>query len=181
MVASDLHGSLHYGKMLIDRFIEERADEMILLGDLYYHGPRNPLAEGYDPLGLAELLNAYKDKLIVIKGNCDSEVDEMVSEFKFLDTLTVNYEGIKLTLSHGHRYDIGFFPPDTGEVFLYGHTHQGFLTEKEGVIVGNPGSITLPKGGTPRSYITIDEKTVALKDLESGKVIDQRPLNLSGR
>lgn len=171
VVASDLHGSFLYGKELIDRFLEEKGDELILLGDLYYHGPRNPLPEGYDPMALAGFLNSYKERLTVIKGNCDSEVDEMISDFKFLDTRTVDYGAVKLTLTHGHRYDINNLPEGVGNVFLYGHIHQGFLTKKDGIIIGNPGSTTLPKGGTPRSYIVIDNNAVTLKDLLTKKTI----------
>lgn len=169
MVASDLHGSFDNGKILMERFELEKADKLVLLGDLYYHGPRNPLTEGYDPMALANLLNYYKDKIFAIKGNCDSEVDEMVSEFK----LNPGYAhvdiggGKRLTVTHGHLYDNHAYPPYLGDIFLFGHIHTGFLERRaDGGIVGNPGSISLPKNGTPKSYITIDENAVTLKTLD---------------
>ncbi|MDD3947317.1 MAG: phosphodiesterase [Clostridia bacterium] len=175
LVASDLHGSLENGKLLLERFEKEKADKLVLLGDLYYHGPRNPLTEGYDPMALANLLNHYKDKLFVIKGNCDSEVDEMVSEFKFHQgyaNLDIG-EGKTLTITHGHLYDNHAYPPDCGEVFLFGHIHTGFLERREdGGIVGNPGSVSLPKNGTPKSYLTIESSFVTLKTLD-GMQIDR--------
>ncbi|MFA5450351.1 MAG: phosphodiesterase [Clostridia bacterium] len=177
IIASDLHGSLKYGQMLIDNFYKEKGDELILLGDLYYHGPRNALPNGYQPMELANALNKLKDKIIAVRGNCDSEVDEMVSEFKFLDTITIDYGIFALTLTHGHIYDQHNMPKGVGDIFLHGHTHIGFIAEQDGIIVANPGSVTLPKGGTPRSYLTLDEKEIILKELESGLIISKRPIS----
>ena len=84
LVASDVHGSSFYANKLIEKFLEEKCDKLILLGDLYYHGPRNDLPYEYAPKDVIKLFNSYKDKIIAIKGNCDAEVDEMVSEFKFV-------------------------------------------------------------------------------------------------
>lgn len=174
LVASDIHGSLTNGKQLLERFELERADKLILLGDLYYHGIRNPLTEGYDPLSLASLLNNYKESIFAIKGNCDSEVDEMVSEFKmhygYADISLPN--GKKLTLTHGHLYNPDNLPDNCGDVFLFGHIHTGFLQKlADGRIIGNPGSVSLPKNGTPKSYITIDSQSIALKTL-NGEQLD---------
>ncbi len=180
MVASDLHGSFYNGKLLLERFESEKAEQLVLLGDLYYHGPRNPLTEGYDPLALANLLNIYKNQLYVVKGNCDSEVDEMVSQFPFhpgYAHLALD-NGKKLTVTHGHLYDNHMFPPDCGEVFLFGHIHTGFLEKQEdGRIVGNPGSVSLPKNGTPKSYIVIDKGAVILKNLD-GSILDRQTIQL---
>jgi len=178
MVASDLHGSLINGKLLMERFELEKADMLVLLGDLYYHGPRNPLTEGYDPLALAGLLNIYKNQIYVIKGNCDSEVDEMVSEFPLHQGYAhLPLDGGKtLTVTHGHLYDNHMLPPDCGDVFLFGHIHTGFLEREEnGRIIGNPGSISLPKNGTPKSYIVIDKGAVILKKLD-GMTIDRQEM-----
>ena len=45
MIASDIHGSAHYCRQLLERFQEEAPDQLVLLGDLLYHGPRNALPE----------------------------------------------------------------------------------------------------------------------------------------
>jgi hypothetical protein len=171
IIASDLHGSFYYGKKLLDCFLREKGDTLILLGDIYYHGPRNPLEREYNPMALAELLNLHKDKLVVIKGNCDSEVDEMISQFAFLSTRTIDFGKFKITLTHGHLYDINNMPKDVGDIFLYGHTHIGFIEKRDKTIVANPGSVTLPKGGTERSYLTIDGDEIRLVGLESGNEI----------
>jgi|AGTN01.3.fsa_nt_gi phosphoesterase, MJ0936 family len=175
LVASDIHGSLFYGQKLIDRFEEGRYKELILLGDLYYHGPRNPLAEGYDPMALSKLLNKYADRIVAIKGNCDSEIDETISDFKLLPTTTADYGGLKLTLTHGHVYNEDNIPENVGDALLYGHFHEGFIKRKGRLVVANPGSTTLPKNNTPRSYISIDaeKKIIRLHELETGKILQE--------
>jgi len=171
MVASDLHGSLYYGKMLVDAFLKEKAETLVLLGDLYYHGPRNPLEREYDPMGLSNLLNEISEKLVVIKGNCDSEVDEMISNFKFLSAQTIKFGNLNIALAHGHLSDINNMPKGEYDMFLHGHTHIGFIDKIDGIFVANPGSVTLPKGGTPRSYLVIDNSEIRLVNLESGEII----------
>ena len=89
LIASDLHGSAFYSAKLLERFNNEKADKLILLGDIYNHGPRNPFPTEYNPGEVAILLNSIKDKLIVVKGNCDSEVDKMISEFDFFENTIV--------------------------------------------------------------------------------------------
>ena len=86
LIASDVHGSAYYADRIVERAKAENADLIILLGDIYNHGPRNPLPKDYAPMKVAETLNAVKDKLIVVKGNCDSQVDTLISEFDFIDS-----------------------------------------------------------------------------------------------
>ena len=60
LVASDIHGSLYYTKKLLELIDKENPDKIILLGDLYYHGPRNPLPEEYNPMEVSKILNSLK-------------------------------------------------------------------------------------------------------------------------
>lgn len=165
LVASDVHGSAHFTQKLLERFSEEGADQLVLLGDIYNHGPRNPLPEGYDPMGVAALLNPLVAKLTVVKGNCDSDVDTLISDFEFVSEAYLFLGGKKVFLQHGDRFNIDRLPKNCGDAFLYGHYHTGFIEERQGVLVANCGSVSLPKGGTPRSYILLDEKGICLKDL----------------
>ena len=93
LIASDIHGSRIYAQRVADLLGEEGADRLILLGDIYNHGPRNPLPEGYDPMGVAKILNGLVDRLTVIKGNCDSDVDTMISDFEFVSEGVLIAEG----------------------------------------------------------------------------------------
>lgn len=170
LIASDLHGSEFYTKKLLERYKAEGAEQLILLGDIYNHGPRNPLPEGYDPMGVAALLNPLVKELTVIKGNCDSDVDTLISDFEFVSEAYVFADGKKVFLQHGDRFSIVDLPKNCGDAFVYGHYHTGFIEGKGGVIVANCGSVSLPKGGTPRSYILLDGHGLRLKDIDGNDI-----------
>lgn len=101
MIASDIHGSAHYCRRMLDAFDREDADRLLLLGDILYHGPRNDLPEGYAPKEVIAMLNERKSQIFCVRGNCDTEVDQMVLEFPILADYCI------LTLDageHGGRY-----------------------------------------------------------------------------
>ena len=175
LVFSDIHGSSYYANKIKEIVDKENPDKIILLGDIYYHGPRNNLSQEYAPMKVAEILNGLKEKLLVVKGNCDAEVDEMISEFKFEDHLLLNINGKNIYFTHGHKYNIEVIPYEDFEILIYGHIHQGFIQEKEGYIFANPGSISLPKCGTEHSYLVLDEGIITLKDVD-GNVIQEYKL-----
>lgn len=172
LVISDIHGSSFYAKKIQDIYNIENPDKIIILGDLYYHGPRNSLTEEYNPMEVAKVLNKYKDIVLCTKGNCDAEVDEMISEFEFEDYIKLTINGVDFFFSHGHKYNMDNIPP-VGKVVVYGHFHTGFIEEQYGVIFANPGSISLPKNNTKHSYLVIDDKELILKDID-GSIIDKR-------
>lgn len=172
LIISDIHGSSYYARKMEEIYNKENPDKIILLGDLYYHGPRNNLTEEYNPNEVAKILNQYKDKILCTKGNCDAEVDEMISEFKFEEYIEFEINGVKFFFSHGHKYNMDNVPP-TGNVVVYGHFHTGFIHEEYGVIFANPGSISLPKNNTEHSYLIIDDYELILKNV-NGEVIERR-------
>lgn len=172
VIISDIHGSGYYAKRIKEIVETENPDKIVLLGDLYYHGPRNDLSQEYAPMKVAEVLNSLKEKLLVVKGNCDAEVDEMISEFKFEDHILMEVNDKKVYFTHGHKYNIEVIPYDEFDILIYGHIHQGFIEEKEGFLFANPGSISLPKGGTEHSYLVFDENKLILKNVD-GKVIKE--------
>ena len=171
VIVSDIHGSYYYAQRLKEIVEKENPDKVILLGDLYYHGPRNDLSQEYNPMEVSKILNAMKDKLLVVKGNCDAEVDEMISEFKFEDHLCLELNGKKIYFTHGHKYNIEVIPYEDFEVLIYGHIHIGFIEEKEGYLFANPGSISLPKGGSRHSYLLLTEEGLTLKDVD-GEILN---------
>ena len=176
VVASDLHGSVLYTEKLVRAFEREKADLLILLGDIYYHGPRNPLPEDYLPKGVAEILNGIKAKIVVLKGNCDSAVDAMISEFDFIEDMVLSVNGKTVFLTHGHVFNKDAMSKTRYSAVLYGHFHTGFIERKNGVLLGNPGSVSLPKNGTPRSYFTLDDSgAIALKTLD-GEVLREETI-----
>ena len=172
LVISDIHGSSYYANKIKEIVSKENPDKIILLGDLYYHGPRNDLTQEYAPMEVAEVLNRLKEKLLVVKGNCDAEVDEMISDFKFEEYLLLDINGKKIYFNHGHKYNIENIPYEDFEILIYGHIHQGFIQEKEGYLFANPGSISLPKCGTEHSYLILEEDKLILKNVE-GTVLQE--------
>lgn len=175
LIISDIHGSLYYAKMIPKLLNNENANKIILLGDLYYHGPRNPLSKEYNPMEVSKILNDLKEKLEVIKGNCDAEVDEMISNFDFKEHIVHKIGNKKIYFTHGHKNNIDKLPNEDFDIMIYGHFHTGYIKEKEGKIFANPGSISLPKNNTKHSYIVLDENTMILKDID-GVILEEKKL-----
>lgn len=171
LVVSDIHGSGFYASKISEIFKRESPDMLILLGDLYYHGPRNPLTRGYDPMKVANIFNSLKDKILCVRGNCDAEVDQMISEFEMQDFIKIDIGKKRFLFTHGHKYNIDNIPEGV-DVLVHGHFHTGFIKEKGNVIVVNAGSISLPKENTANSYVIIDDDMIALKDID-GNIIDK--------
>jgi len=168
-VISDLHGSYPNVLKALEHFESSKADVLVILGDLLYHGPRNPLPEGYDPLKLFELLNHYADKIIAVRGNCDSEVDQMVLEFSITeDYRIIQMENRKVFISHGHVYGPDNLPKGItpNDIFLSGHIHLPIAKHNGICHIGNPGSLSLPKEGHPPTFGIVDEQTWTIYDLD---------------
>ncbi len=164
MFISDIHGSLFYLEKVLARFEAEKADQLIILGDLLYHGPRNPLPEGYQPAEVAKKLNAYRHKILSIRGNCDSEVDQMVIEFPIMaDYALILAEGRRIYAVHGHGDPLKL---QIGDIQIQGHTHIPLAQHVDGVYWLNPGSISLPKENSPHSYGILEGDDFEIKDLE---------------
>jgi len=172
LVVSDIHGSGYYANKIKEIEAKEKPNKIILLGDIYYHGPRNPLTKDYNPGEVANILNHLKEKILCVKGNCDAEVDEMISEFEFKDNIELIIHGKRFFFTHGHKYNIYNLPQNV-DILIYGHFHTGFMQEKDGIICINSGSLSLPKNNTKNSYLIIDDKKIVLKDLEEN-VIEEK-------
>ena len=166
LIASDLHGSAYYAEKIVDIMKEEKADKLIFLGDIYNHGPRNSLPKEYNPMKVSEILNSIKEDIIVIKGNCDSQVDTMISEFDFIENMCVVVGSKTAFLTHGHVYNKDAMPKTKFDIVIYGHFHTGFIQTINGCVVCNAGSLSLPKNDTKNSYIILDEQNLILKDID---------------
>ena len=168
LIASDLHGGADACQKLCEIFAQSGAEKLVLLGDVLYHGPRNDLPEGYAPKKVIPLLNAIADKIICVRGNCDAEVDGMVLDFDVLSASKALSDGdLTLYLHHGH-HDLPTLAP--GTVVLYGHTHIVEHHTEDGLHFFNPGSVTIPKGGNPPTYMLYENRTFTAYDL-TGNVI----------
>ena len=175
MVASDIHGSEYYCKKMLEAFEQEEADRLLLLGDILYHGPRNDLPRDYQPKKVIELLNARKDKLLCVRGNCDTEVDQMVLDFPIMADYAILVMGEHVIYAtHGHVFGEQNPPKiQKGDILLCGHTHVPKCVEHENYIYMNPGSVSIPKENSYHGYMLMDEQEVCWKDFE-GNVYDRR-------
>lgn len=169
MIASDIHGSSYYSKLMLEAFKKENADRLLLLGDILYHGPRNDLPKGYAPKEVITMLNGIKDKIVCVRGNCDTEVDQMVLEFPIMADYAVIMLGSHMIYAtHDHHYNESNLPPlQKGDILLNGHTHVPQYTVHENYIYMNPGSISIPKEKSNNSYMMIYENKFVWKSIEN--------------
>jgi putative phosphoesterase len=155
LVFSDLHGSAPAARRIADLARQRRPDYLVCLGDILYHGPRNPLPPGYDPARAAEALAPLAGRILAVRGNCDSDVDAMVLPFPLArELIWILDDGLRICASHGHLFSPQALPPLAGgDVFLFGHIHTPMAeTSAQGIHLCNPGSLVLPKDGHPASY-----------------------------
>ncbi len=173
LIASDLHGDLDSAEKLLDAFRREGADRLLLLGDYLYHGPRNGLPPTYAPKKVIELLNANAAHILAIRGNCDSEVDQMVLKFPMMaEYALLSLDGLTVYATHGHKENIDN-PPKLapGDLLLCGHTHiPKFLAFGKENVYLNPGSVSMPKEGNPCTYLVYENRTFTLKTLDGNLI-----------
>ena len=168
LIASDMHGSAYYCRCLLERYREEKPDKLLLLGDILYHGPRNDLPREYAPKEVLAMLNEMKEEILCVRGNCDTEVDQMVLPFPVMaDYCLLEQGGHVIFATHGHHYNLDN-PPllKAGDGLLHGHTHVPAKDSSLGFWHLNPGSVAIPKEGSAHSYMTLENGVFTWKDLE---------------
>lgn len=176
LILSDIHGSAIAARQALTFFEKFNCDKIFLLGDTLYHGPRNPLPAGHGPMGVVDALAPYKERIVAVRGNCDADVDLMMLDMPIEDEYAVVRDSnTTLFLSHGHIFMPECFPADAFhtlapndlelsatnvDAYIYGHTHIWKLEKNfKGVLLVNPGSTSLPKGGTPPTFALYESAT----------------------
>ena len=179
MIAADIHGSALYCRQLCELFKDSGAQKLLLLGDILYHGPRNALPQGYDPKKVCALLNPLKDSILCVRGNCDSEVDQMLLHFPITAPWQqVLLEKQRLFLTHGHLFGPENLPAlNQNDVLVYGHTHLPVAEQRGEIFHFNPGSVSIPKGGNPASYGMLDNDVLSVIALNDQSIIAQVAIN----
>ena len=168
MIMSDIHGSVACIEKMWERFNEDKPDRIILLGDLLYHGPRNALPSEYDTEKAAKLLNQHSDIITSVRGNCDSEVDQMLLDFIIESPhMILSDSGLNIFITHGHFYNTMNLPPMSNiDILMHGHTHiPAFEKIADNKYYINPGSISIPKGNSENSYILYENKKFTWKTI----------------
>lgn len=168
LIASDIHGSAYFCKKLLRAYDKENADRLILLGDILYHGPRNDLPRDYAPKEVIAMLNERKSDILAVRGNCDTEVDQMVLEFPILaDYAIIPIGNNMIFATHGHNHNCEKLPPlKAGDILLHGHTHVSKCESLSEFVYMNPGSVSIPKENSPNGYMTLENNHFEWKDLE---------------
>ena len=180
MIASDIHGSAYYTRLIAETYREEKPDKLLLLGDILYHGPRNNLPKEYSPRDVFAMLNGMSEEILCVQGNCDSDVDQMVLEFPIKAESCIIYSGSRMIFAtHGHIYNTETPPMlKHGDILLHGHTHvtnwDTFGANENYYL--NPGSVSLPKEGYRHSYMIFEDGTFLWKDIETGEVFHELKL-----
>ena len=164
MFISDIHGNVNDLEECINVFKKEKADRLIILGDTVSSTNME------DTQKIAQILNFMKDKIEVIRGNCDNYDFEEKLEVELFDIDTLYINGKFVTVAHGHHANAYELPRDCGSIFIQGHTHVPMLNKIGDKIVGNPGSISRPKGTDMRCYILMEEDKISLKTID-GKLV----------
>ncbi|MBO4297425.1 MAG: phosphodiesterase [Clostridia bacterium] len=176
MIASDIHGSARWCRALLEARERERPAKLLLLGDILYHGPRNPLPDEYAPARVAEMLNAIGSEILCVRGNCDSDVDQMVLDCPIMAEYCVVYAGGRMVFAtHGHVFNEEAPPKlKKGDILLHGHTHVQVCREYDGYACVNPGSISLPKDGSWRGYMLLTDEGFIWKTLDGEEKMAMR-------
>ncbi len=157
---SDIHGNVDRLKEVIEIFNKEEADRLVILGDTCAYLSKSSDEE------MAEILNSMKDKVEVIRGNCDTRSFEEMLQFEMFDMDNIYANGKIITVTHGHYYNSNELPYNCGEIFIQGHTHVSILKKEKDKIFANPGSVSRPRGVDLRCYILVNESKIVLKTLE---------------
>lgn len=172
MIASDIHGSAYYCEKMLEAYDREKADKLLILGDILYHGPRNDLPKDYEPKKVISMLNGRKEELLCVRGNCEAEVDQMVLEFPVMAEYALLYlDGHTVFATHGHIYNKRQLPPlKEGDILLHGHTHVQAMEELDGYYYLNPGSVSIPKEDNVNSYMIYENHSFYIKDMEGNNI-----------
>ena len=167
MFASDIHGSAYYCEKMLECYRKENAERLWILGDILYHGPRNDLPKEYAPKKVIPMLNEIKEQICAVRGNCDTEVDQMVLEFPILADYSLLVEGdLRIYATHGHVYnEQHMLPLMPGDILIHGHTHIYEAKKAGEQYILNPGSVSIPKGGNPATYAILEDGVFSIKDL----------------
>lgn len=171
LFASDIHGRLERAKRLAQLIDKENPDRILLLGDYLYNGPRNGVPADYDPMQVSLILNRFVDKIIGVRGNCDSRIDDELLHFPLVDNRQLVLAGLEFDLYHGDAFSLKGLAPHPGAVLVSGHTHLYILKKENGFIYLNPGSISFPKGGNPATYGLFSDKTFEIRRFEDDGVL----------
>lgn len=165
-ILSDTHGSLPAWRKALEVFGDTEA--ILHAGDVLYHGPRNTIPGGYTPADLADAMRAYEGTLLIARGNCDADVDQMVLDRPMPAYVTLWWQEKKILVMHGDNFPLfrQMALDFRADLAVSGHTHVASLVREGRTIFLNPGSTTIPKGKDPASVAVICERGPSIFTLD---------------
>ncbi|MDY6094491.1 MAG: phosphodiesterase [Candidatus Enteromonas sp.] len=167
LIISDTHGRIEVLKKLDTLFATFQPDQILFLGDALNNGPRNGVPLDYDPMGCAALFNKWSRRIIAVRGNCDSRVDQTLLHFDISSDSKVHYlNGFRCDLIHGDLLTSDLLEVQRGDILFFGHTHVYMLKKADGVVYFNPGSPSFPKNGNPPTYGVMDGLRLEIRKLD---------------
>lgn len=170
---SDIHG-IKKNLRKLDRAIDkENPDKIVVLGDLYYQGFSDVVKGMFDNKAVYEFLRSYNNKLIVLKGNCDSDADIEKCELPIYDDLTlINTDGIDIYLTHGNNYNYDNNSFQEKGILVYGHDHIPYIRVKKDITYICVGSISLPRNEFGSTYMIYNNRKFTIYNID-GDLIDE--------
>ena len=168
LIISDIHGIKTNLNKIREVYLKEHCDKLVVLGDLYYIGPRNSMIPGYDIQEVKNFLESFKENLICLTGNCDSIIDKQISDFPMIPELEyLPIDDLNLYFTHGHIYNIDNHNKfSENSILIYGHLHIPFIKKQENKYFMNPGSISLPKDGNLPTYMIYENRKFTIYNIE---------------
>lgn len=170
---SDIHGYYDNLKIIDEKMVRQNIDKLIVLGDLYYQGPSYNNSKKIQSNMVKKFLHKYKEHLICMKGNCDSDVDIKASDFPISEGISYIFiDNLSIYITHGNKYNISSNKLNDGEILVYGHEHVPYMKQFDGKIYINVGSISFPRNGGMPTYMIYENKVFTIYDIEDN-VIDR--------
>ncbi|MDD3392216.1 MAG: phosphodiesterase [Bacilli bacterium] len=168
---SDIHG-IPTNLNIIEKVINNyHFNQIVVLGDLYYSGPNYDGKEEVASKEVKDFLNKYKDKLLVIKGNCDADVDLKASDFPICDLALINDNGNHIYCTHGHKYSYQKKEKFNYKgILVYGHEHTPYIKKEENMIYICVGSISLPRNMSKPTYMIYQDGYFIIYDINGNEV-----------
>lgn len=167
LIISDIHGDYKSLNKVVE---SNKFDKLFILGDVL----QGPNTEDYNREEVIKTLKKYKEKISIVKGNCDSEEDFQDLGFTPEKFVEEEIDNMKFVLTHGHLFNYYNLPNVDFDVYIQGHTHIPVLVEMDGKYYVNPGSLSLPKGLYDKSYAIYENNKITIHELNGPKIMEEK-------
>lgn len=165
MIISDIHGDIYKLNNVLDIYVKERCNKLIVLGDLFNYGI------DLHKNDIINRLNMMSDNIIYVKGNCDINVSKLNFDTPSFQEISINNK--KVFLTHGHLYTKDYLLGSNYDIIISGHTHVYSIEKLYNKFFLNPGSISKSRRGE-NSFMIIYDNLIAIKNLDNETLQEQK-------